>query len=139
MSKWEFHERQLNKEPMTEQITQKLEVIFAKNDQSGKEPVREWLKSLPKPEKKSIGEDIMAVQYGWPLGMPLVRNLGNGLWEVRTSLENRIARVIFFIYNHKIILVHGFIKKSQQTPKEEIELALKRKTVFLKRTSTQDN
>jgi len=89
---------------------------------------------LPKPEKKSIGEDIMAVQYGWPLGMPLVRNLGNGLWEVRTNLENRIARVIFFIYNDKIVLVHGFIKKSQQTPKEEIGLALKRKNVFLKRT-----
>ena len=49
---------------MTEQMTQKLEVIFAKNDQSGKESVREWLKGLPKPEKKSIGEDIMAVQYG---------------------------------------------------------------------------
>ncbi len=63
--------------------------------------------------------------------MPLVRNLGNGLWEVRISLENRIARVIFFIHNHKMVLVHGFIKKSQQTPKEEIELALKRKTVFL--------
>ena len=89
---------------------------------------------MPKPEKKSIGEDIMAVQYGWPLGMPLVRNLGNGLWEVRTNLENRIARVIFFIYNDKIVLVHGFIKKSQQTPKEEIGLALKRKNVFLKRT-----
>ncbi|HIE00402.1 MAG TPA: type II toxin-antitoxin system RelE/ParE family toxin [Thiotrichaceae bacterium] len=84
--------------------SQKLSVFFARNDQSGKEPVREWLKNLPQDEKKMIGEDIMAVQYGWPIGMPIVRNLGNGLWEVRTSLVNRIARVIFFIHNHKIVL-----------------------------------
>ncbi len=60
-----------------------------------------------------IGENIMTVQYGWPLGMPLVRNLGNGLWEVRISLENRIARVIFFTHNHKMILVHGFRRGNQ--------------------------
>jgi hypothetical protein len=76
-------------------------VLFAKNDQSGKEPVREWLKNLSKNEKKIIGEDIMAVQYGWPIGMPLVRSLGNGLWEVRTNLENRIARVILGLLGEK--------------------------------------
>ncbi len=116
---------------MVETKPQKLGVFFAKNDQSGKEPVREWLKNLPKNDKKMIGEDIMAVQYGWPIGMPLVRNLGNGLWEVRTSLENRIARIIFFIHNNQIVLLHGFIKKTQQTPKEDIELALTRKSSFL--------
>ena len=86
---------------------------------------------MPKNEKPMIGEDIMAVQYGWPIGMPLVRNLGNGLWEVRTNLENRIARVIFFIHHNQIVLLHGFIKKTQQTPKEDIELALARKSAFL--------
>ncbi|MEK8021157.1 MAG: type II toxin-antitoxin system RelE/ParE family toxin [Candidatus Parabeggiatoa sp.] len=116
---------------MAEIKPKKISVFFAKNDQSEKEPVREWLKNLPQNEKKMIGEDIMAVQYGWPIGMPLVRNLGNGLWEVRTNLENRIARVIFFIHNHKIVLLHGFIKKTQQTPKEDIELALTRKSHFL--------
>jgi len=116
---------------MVEKNPQKLDLLFAKNEQSGKEPVREWLKNLPKNEKKIIGEDIMVVQYGWPIGMPIVRNLGNGLWEVRTSLKNRIARVIFFIHNKKIVLLHGFIKKTQQTPKDDIELALTRKSSFL--------
>lgn len=93
----------------------------------GNEPVREWLRSLPRSEKKIIGEDIKTVQLGWPLGMPLVRNLGDGLWEVRSNLKSsKIARVIFFMHKNSMILLYGFIKKSQKTPPKDIETALKR-------------
>jgi phage-related protein len=90
---------------------------------SGNEPVREWLKSLPREERRIIGEDIKTVQFGWPLGMPLVRKLNKGLWEVRCRLPDRIARVIFTTCEGRMILLHGFIKKSQKTPQEDLELA----------------
>ena len=91
---------------------------------AGKEPVREWLKRLPEYERKQIGTDILAVQFGWPLGLPLVDFLGGGLWEVRSSLaSNRIARVIFYAAHGHMILLHGFIKKTQQTPQSELDLA----------------
>lgn len=73
-----------------------------------------------------IGEDIKTVQYGWPLGMPLVRSLGDGLWEVRSRLRDGIARVIFFTQGDVMALVHGFIKKSQKTPKRDLDLARRR-------------
>ena len=92
----------------------------------GNEPVREWLKSLPRDERRIIGEDIKTVQFGWPLGMPLVRKLGKGLWEVRSRLPDRIARVIFTSGEGRMVLLHGFIKKSQKTPQEDLELARKR-------------
>lgn len=108
----------------------KLEVVFYKTE-SGIEPVREWLSGLLKAEKKAIGEDIMTVQYGWPIGMPLVRSLGQGLWEVRIKLPtDKIARIIFFMDNDTIVLVNGFIKKSQKTPKDELDIAKKRKRVY---------
>ncbi len=90
---------------------------------TGSEPVREWLKSLMAADRKSIGEDIKTVQFGWPLGMPLVRKMAKDLWEVRIHLEGRNARVLFTVENSEIVLLHGFIKKSQATPKEDIELA----------------
>ncbi len=90
---------------------------------AGNEPVREWLRSLDREERRVIGEDIKAVQFGWPLGMPLVRKLQPGLWEVRSRLGNRIARVIFTIGDGKLVLLHAFFKKSQKTPKDELELA----------------
>lgn len=94
---------------------------------AGNEPVREWLRDLPRDDKKIIGEDIKTVQLGWPLGMPLVKNLGNGLWEVRSNLSNKtISRVIFFMHKKTIILLHGFIKKMQKTPTKDIDIALKR-------------
>jgi len=102
-----------------------LDVNFYRTD-SGKEPVREWLKSLPSEDKKIIGEDIKTAQFGWPVGMPLIRPLGKGLYEVRSTLINRIARVIFSVENKRMILLHGFIKKDQKTPKNDLELALKR-------------
>ena len=90
---------------------------------SGNEPVRVWLKSLSREERRIIGEDIKTVQFGWPLGMPLIRKLDKGLWELRSSLPSRIARVIFTTGENRMILLHGFIKKSQKTPQEDLELA----------------
>ena len=103
-----------------------LSVVFFRTA-AGNEPVREWLKSLPEDERKQIGADILAVQYGWPLGLPLVDSLGNGVWEVRTRLVTRIARTLFFVNSETIILLHGFIKKTRATPDHELNLARKRK------------
>jgi len=99
-----------------------LDVRFFITD-AGSEPVRAWLKSLPAIERKVIGEDIKTVQLGWPLGMPLVRNLGDGIWEVRIKLENRIVRVLFALEQSTMVLLHGFIKKQQTTPKPDLDLA----------------
>ena len=90
---------------------------------SGNEPAREWLKPLPREERRIIGEDLKTVQFCWPLGMPLVRKLDKGLWKVRSRLPDRIARVIFTTGEGRMILLHGFIKKSQKTPQEDLELA----------------
>src|SRR6266496_460265 len=95
-----------------------LSVAFFRTG-SGNEPVREWVKSLPREERRIIGEDIKTVQFGWPLGMPLVRKLDNGLWEVRSRLPDRIARVIFTTGKRRMILLHGFIKKSQKTSQQD--------------------
>ena len=103
----------------------KLDVRFYKTD-SGTEPVREWLRELPAVDRKKIGEDIKTVQYGWPLGMPLVRKMEKGLWEIRIHLQSRIARVLFTVSGDMIVLLHGFIKKSQATPKHDLKLAINR-------------
>lgn len=102
-----------------------LEVKFFKTD-TGIEPAREWLRSLPGDEKKLIGEDIKTVQYGWPIGMPLVRKLCKGIWEIRTHLENKISRVLFTLVGEQIILLHAFIKKTEKTPKDDLDLAINR-------------
>ena len=95
--------------------------------QAGNEPVREWLSTLSKKDKKILGEDIKTVQYGWPLGMPLVKNLGDGLWEVRSNLgSNKIARIIFGMVRNKMILLHGFVKKTKKTPAKDLLLAKRR-------------
>ena len=92
-----------------------LDVRFFATD-TGTEPVREWPKDLSSIERKTMGEDIKAVQFGWPLGMSLVRSMGAGLWEVRIRLENRIARVLFVLDGSTMVLLHAFIKKQQETP-----------------------
>lgn len=89
--------------------------------------MREWLKALPADERKAIGDDIRTMQFGWPLGMPLVRNLESGIWEVRARLANRIARVLFTTLEGEAVLLHGFIKKSRDTPLTELPLARRRK------------
>jgi len=102
-----------------------LEVRFFKTD-GGTEPVRDWLRELSATDRKRIGEDIKTVQFGWPLGMPLVRKMDKDLWEVRVHLDSRIARVLFTVLTGKIILLHGFIKKSQATPQPDLKLAKNR-------------
>lgn len=84
------------------------------------------MKSLHTDERGTIGTDIKTVQYGWPIGMPLVRHMDKGIWEIRSQLETRIARVLFTTQPKVIVLLHGFIKKQQKTPKQELEIALKR-------------
>jgi len=102
-----------------------LEVRFFRTS-AGNEPVRDWLRALEREDRRAIGEDIKTAQFGWPIGMPLIRKLEKGLWEVRTTLEDGIARVMFTVYDTRMILLHGFIKKSQKTPKNELDTARKR-------------
>ena len=95
--------------------------------ETGTEPVRDWIKELDKADRHQIGEDIKTVQFGWPVGMPVCRSMGRGLFEVRSRIsDGRIARVLFCFSDKKMILLHGFIKKTQKTPKLDIDLALKR-------------
>ena len=112
------------------EVARKLDAVFFKTDQ-GNEPVREWLLSLAKNERKIIGDDVLKVQYCWPIGKPLVGNLGNGLWEVRSRIGDRIARVIFCVERQAMVLLHGFIKKTRKTPKHELNVAINRKNQFL--------
>lgn len=92
----------------------------------GNEPVREWLKKLSPEDRKIVGTDIKDVEFAWPIGKPLVDSLGRGLWEVRSTITDGIARVIFYVQGSQMVLLHGFVKKTQKTPKQDIDLALKR-------------
>lgn len=103
----------------------RLRVVFFKTTR-GNEPVREWLKELSHDEMRIVGENIKTVQFGFPLGMPLVRKLESGLWEVRSNLLHRIARVIFTVQDGVMVLLHGFIKKSPKTPLEDLQVARER-------------
>lgn len=107
----------------------RIPAIFFRTEAGG-EPVREWLKSLSREDRKQIGTDIMTVEFGWPIGMPVCRPLGHGLYEVRTSLNsNRIARVLFYVDNRgRMVLLHGFIKKTQKAPVEDLNLAASNKS-----------
>ena len=102
-----------------------LEVRFFRTS-AGNEPVRDWLRALAREDRRAIGEDIKTAQFGWPIGMPLIRKLEKGLWEVRTTLGDGIARVMFTVQDTRMVLLHSFIKKSQKTPKNELDTAKKR-------------
>ncbi len=103
-----------------------IPVVFYRTT-GGAEPVLDWLRRLPAEERRAIGTDLATVQFGWPIGMPLCRPLGNGPWEVRTSLPSRrIARLLFFVAGARIGVVHGFIKKTQKTPADALDLARRR-------------
>lgn len=103
----------------------RLEAVFFRTS-SGREPVRDWLRSLAKEERRQIGEDIAYVQFKWPIGKPRVDHLRGSVWEVRSNLDNRIARTLFAVAGGRMVLLHGFIKKSQRAPEADIELAIKR-------------
>jgi phage-related protein len=110
---------------MVQSSQPKLRVLFFRTS-AGREPVREWLRELEREDRKVIGEDIKTVQFGWPLGMPLVRSLGDGLCEVRSRIRDGIARVIFMTEEDLMVLLHGFVKQSQKTPKKDLALARRR-------------
>jgi phage-related protein len=106
---------------------QKIRLIFFRTP-AGSEPVREWLKELPEGERQAIGSDLLQAQWRWPVGMPLCRPMGNGLWEIRTDLPTkRTARVLLCLYREHLVALHGFIKKTRTTPDEDLALARKRK------------
>jgi len=108
----------------------KISVVFYRT-RSGVETVRDWLRDLDEGDRNAVGQDLMRVQYRWPVGMPLCRALGEGLWEVRSSLpRNRIARVLFSVHQGRILALHGFIKKTRKTPDEDLALARRRKREF---------
>ncbi|HXL23796.1 MAG TPA: type II toxin-antitoxin system RelE/ParE family toxin [Candidatus Dormibacteraeota bacterium] len=93
----------------------------------GREPVRDWLKGLPQAERHAIGKDLLRAQWRWPVGMPLCRPLGTGLWEVRTDLPTkRTARVLLCLYQEHLVALHGFIKKTRTTPDADLALARRR-------------
>lgn len=107
----------------------RVQAVFYRTEAGG-EPVRAWLKSLPSREdRKRVGEDIKTIEFGWPVGMPVCRSLGGGIYEVRSDLgQNRIARVLFYFdKHHRMVLLHGFIKKTQKTPDEDLDLARRNK------------
>ena len=95
-------------------------------------PVRDWILSLSPANRKILGEDIKTVEFGWPVGMPTVRPMGNKLYEVRSSLSGGSeARVLFTIYKNSMVLLHGFLKTTRKTPKRQLDLAKTRMKKFL--------
>ena len=112
--------------PLMVDIAPILNVRFFRTD-AGNEPVREWLTDLPREHRRMIGTDIKTVQIGWPIGMPVVRKLDTGLWEVRIDLGDTIARVLFTMVGSDMVLLHAFIKKSQKTPTTDMATAKQRK------------
>jgi phage-related protein len=112
---------------MVDRPTKKLSARFYES-KTGHKPVREWLLELNTEDRRTVGYDIQTVEFGWPVGMPTCRPLGSGLWEVRSTLTNgTIGRVIFCIVAGDMVLLHGFIKKTQKTPPHDIDLADKRR------------
>ncbi len=108
----------------------KIPVVFYCT-RGGVEVVRDWLRDLDAADRRAIGQDLMRVQYRWPVGMPLCRALGDGLWEVRSILPgNRTARVLFSVHQDRIVALHGFVKKTRKAPDQDLTLARRRKREF---------
>ncbi len=111
---------------MANERAPEIPVRFYRTD-VGNEPVLEWLRLLDRGDRRAIGLDLMRVQFGWPIGMALVRSLKDGLWEVRSRLPSqRIARLILCFHQSSAVVLHGFIKKTRKTPSEDIALAKRR-------------
>ena len=105
----------------------KIDLVFYRTE-AGNEPVRNWLLGLDRASRHEIGLDLMRVQFAWPAGMPLVRPLGDGLFEVRTNLpDTTIARVLFCFHDGELFALHGFIKKSAKLPPADLKLARRRR------------
>jgi phage-related protein len=119
---------QADKDPEVDLQGKRVRAVFYRTEAGG-EPVREWLKSSSPEDRKRIGEDIKTVEFGWPVGMPVCGSVGSGIYEVRSDLaRNRIARVLFYFDRlGRMVLLHGFIKKTQKTPDEDLKLARRNK------------
>ena len=116
----------------SESTPRKIAVVFYRTPTGGG-VVQDCLRGLPDADRHIIGLDLMRVQFRWPVGMPLCRSLGDGLWEVRSTLDgNRIARLLFCFVEGRLLALHGFIKKTQKTPDTELNIARKRMREFLK-------
>jgi len=111
--------------------TQKIVRVRFFSTSSGKEPVREWLKEQKNEDKKSIGEDIKAIEFSWPVGYPQVQKMDKDLWEIRSHISgSRISRIFFTVIEDNLILLHAIIKKTRKTPKEDLDLAKKRRDII---------
>lgn len=111
-------------------LGKKISVLFFKSD-NGKEPVRDWLLGLPAADRKIVGEDVKTVEFGWPIGMPVCRPIGGNLYETRSTLSDGTeARILFTLFKSDMVLLHGFIKKTQKTPKREMDIAKRRLQKF---------
>ncbi|QOT74658.1 type II toxin-antitoxin system RelE/ParE family toxin (plasmid) [Sphingobium fuliginis] len=111
---------------MSDETPQRIELVFYRTE-AGNMPVRDWLLGLDEAHRREIGQDLQRVQFRWPVGMPLVRPMGKGLFEVRTSLpDGTIARVLFCFHGGELYALHGFIKKAQKTPAGDLDIARKR-------------
>ncbi len=104
--------------------------VFFYQTTAGNEPARDWLRGLTADQRRAIGEDLKVVQQRWPLGMPLVRKMDKGLWEMRSTIPDGIARLFFTVWNERVIVLHGFVKKSGKTPDHELDTAQRRLTDF---------
>lgn len=118
---------------MNQLIQPLLNVRFFKTS-SGREPVRVWLKQLPKDDRKKLGEDIKTVQFGWPIGLPLVRKMGARLWEIRSMVSSGTVRILFTIDGNILVLLHAFIKKTEKTLKRNLEIVNHRMNQYFKET-----
>jgi len=101
--------------------------VVSYRSQAGNEPVREWLLSLDRADRRTIGQDVKTVQYGWPLGMPLIRRLEPPLWGVRLHITGGTARVVFTVDGGVMVLLHGFVKKTQKMPAADLKTAQQRR------------
>jgi phage-related protein len=110
----------------------KIPLIFFRTG-TGTEPVREWLRELPEAERQALGKDLLRAQWRWPVGMPLCRLMGRGLWEIRTDLPTkRTARVLLCLCREHLVALHGFIRKTRSTPDEDLALARKRQKELMR-------
>jgi phage-related protein len=107
---------------MIQSVLPRLEAVFFRTE-SGREPVREWLRSLDRAAMRTLGEDISTVQFGRPVGMPLVLSRGEDLWELQSPLSHGTARVLFICEQDTMVLLHGIAKRTRRTPRKDLELA----------------
>lgn len=107
-------------------MSTQLSVAFYRTP-GGREPVSDWLDDLPDDDRTRVTTDIRSIEFGWPVGMPDCRPMGHGLWEVRSRIsDGRITRIMFFVDDGIMYLLHAFIKKTQATPKDDLDLAIRR-------------